>query len=93
MAASVSDTRLTPWFFVIIWQGDGHLFYGVHIENGRITGDLKKALREVIENYNLSVRLTANQNIVLCDIKPSWKTKINKTLSTVGVQVGINFVE
>lgn len=69
------------------------MFYGVHIENGRVTGDLKKALREVIENYNLSIRLTANQNIVLCDIKPSWKPKINKTLSAVGVQVSINVLK
>ncbi|CAM6113369.1 unnamed protein product [Calypogeia fissa] len=82
---------LPPWKFesYLGWheQGDGHLFYGVHIENGRVTGELKKALREVIENYNLSVRLTANQNIVLCDIKPSWKAKINKTLGAVGVQL------
>jgi sulfite reductase beta subunit-like hemoprotein len=70
-------------------QGDGILFYGVHLENGRVTGDLKKALREVIETNDLSVRLTANQNIILCDIKPSWKAKINKILGAAGVQVRV----
>jgi len=34
---------------------------------------MKKTLREVIEKYNLSVRLTPNQNIILCDIRNAWK--------------------
>lgn len=68
-------------------QGDGRLFYGLHVENGRVKGELKKALREIIEKYNLSVRLTANQNIILCDIRQAWRPKINKILAAVGVKV------
>jgi sulfite reductase (ferredoxin) len=30
-------------------QGDGKLFYGVYVQNGRLKGEPKKALRAVIE--------------------------------------------
>lgn len=30
-------------------QGDGKLAYGVYVQNGRVKGDAKKALRNVIE--------------------------------------------
>ncbi len=49
-------------------QGDGHLFFGLHVENGRIKGEINKSLRRVIEKYELNVRITPNQNIILCGI-------------------------
>merc|ERR1712070_618612 len=52
-------------------QGDGKLWYGVHVQNGRLRGELKKALRLVIERYELPVRLTAQQDLLLCDIEPN----------------------
>ena len=67
-------------------QGDGKLAYGIYIQNGRLKGDLKKALRRVIERYELPVRLTANQNIILCDIEESWKGDIISTLSGAGIK-------
>lgn len=70
-------------------QGDGLLFYGLHVENGRIKGEAKKALREVIEEYNLNVRITPNQNMILCDIRPSWRPKIAKRLAAVGMVVSL----
>lgn len=73
-------------------QGDGLLFYGLHVENGRIKGEAKKALREVIEEYNLNVRITPNQNMILCDIRPSWRPKIAKRLAAVGM-VSPRFVD
>ncbi|XP_031488045.1 sulfite reductase [ferredoxin], chloroplastic [Nymphaea colorata] len=66
-------------------QGDGALFCGLHVDNGRIKGTMKKALREVIEKYNLSVRLTPNQNIILCDIRRAWKRPITTTLAQAGL--------
>ncbi|KAG0613339.1 hypothetical protein M758_6G095600 [Ceratodon purpureus] len=66
-------------------QGDGSLFFGLHVENGRIKGEAKKALREVIEKYKLDVHITPNQNLILCDIRPSWKPRIAKTLANVGL--------
>lgn len=66
-------------------QGDGKYFYGVHVDNGRIKGATKKALRELIEKYSLSVRLTPNQNIILCDIRYSWKKHVTVALSQAGL--------
>jgi hypothetical protein len=54
-------------------QGDGALHYGCFILNGRLKGDMKSTLRRVIEEYNLSVRLTPNQNLILCDVQPAWR--------------------
>ena len=66
-------------------QGDGKLWYGVHVVNGRLRGDAKKALRAVIERYELPVRLTANQDLLLCDVDPAWKADIVATLKAGGV--------
>ncbi|KAG2398117.1 Sulfite reductase [Vigna angularis] len=70
-------------FFGVI--GDGKLFYGLHVDNGRIGGKMKKTLREVIEKYNLNVRITPNQNIILTDVRSSWKRPITTTLAQAGL--------
>lgn len=67
-------------------QGDGNLAYGIFIQNGRLKGEPKKALRQVIERYELAVRLTANQNLILLDVKPEWKEDIMTTLGTAGMK-------
>jgi sulfite reductase (ferredoxin) len=70
-------------------QGDGKLFLGISIDNGRVKdeGDfqLKTALREIVEKYNLPIRLTPHQNVVLYDIEPKNKQAIQKILSSHGV--------
>ncbi|KAJ7561971.1 hypothetical protein O6H91_03G133400 [Diphasiastrum complanatum] len=81
--------ELPPWEFksYLGWgqQGDGKWFLGVSIDNGRIKGEVKKVLREVIQKYNLSVRITPNQNLILCDVRKTWKARINKALAQVGL--------
>ncbi|KAL5567116.1 hypothetical protein UlMin_030280 [Ulmus minor] len=66
-------------------QGDGSLFCGLHVDSGRIAGKMKKTLREVIAKYGLSVRLTPNQNIILCDIRSSWKRPLTTVLAQAGL--------
>lgn len=66
-------------------QGNGGLFCGLHVDNGRIGGIMKKTLREVIEKYNLNVRLTPNQNIILCDISRSRRRPITTALAQAGL--------
>merc|ERR1719506_3248169 len=65
-------------------QGDGKLFYGVFVMNGRLKGEGKKMLRHLIEKYELSVMLTAEQNLILCEIDPAWKEEIQQQLESVG---------
>ncbi len=61
-------------------QGDGKLFFGLSVENGRVKdeGDfrLKTALRKVVEQYQLPMRLTANHNIILYEINPEDQNAI-----------------
>lgn len=64
-----------------ISQGDGKLYYGIYVQNGRLKGDAKKALRAVIEKYELPVTLTPHQNIILREIEPAWKADIMATLA------------
>lgn len=67
-------------------QGDGKLWYGVYVQNGRIKGDAKRALRTVIERYELPVTLTPNQNLLLRNVDPAWRADIEATLSVAGLK-------
>jgi sulfite reductase (ferredoxin) len=70
-------------------QGDGKLFLGVSIENGRIKDEgslqLKTGLREVVEQLNLPIRLTPHHNAILFDIEPEKKQVIEEILERHGV--------
>jgi len=45
--------------------------------------DILTCLRQVIERYELPARITANQNLLLLDIEPSWKADIVATLGAL----------
>ncbi|MBO1071185.1 MAG: sulfite reductase, ferredoxin dependent [Dolichospermum sp. DEX189] len=70
-------------------QGDGKLFLGISIENGRVKDDgtfqLKTALRTIVEQFNLPIRLTGNQNLLFYDIAPEDKVAIQEILDNCGV--------
>ncbi|MEH2383963.1 MAG: sulfite reductase, ferredoxin dependent [Nostoc sp.] len=70
-------------------QGDGKLFLGISIENGRIKNEgsfqLKTALRGIVEQFNLPIRLTPNQNLIFYDIEPDSKQAIQDILSRNGI--------
>jgi sulfite reductase (ferredoxin) len=70
-------------------QGDGKLFLGISIENGRIhdvgTLKLRSALKEVIQLYQLPMRLTPHQNALIYDIDPIDKESIDRILTAANV--------
>jgi len=70
-------------------QGDGKLFFGLSVENGRVkdAGDfrLKTALRTVVEEFNIPMRLTANHNIIFYEIEPAWRDRINAIWQDHGI--------
>ncbi|MEA5421348.1 sulfite reductase, ferredoxin dependent [Spirulina sp. CCNP1310] len=84
---------LPPWqyFDYLGWhqQGDGKLFFGLSVENGRVkdAGDfrLKTALRTVVEEFNIPMRLTANHNIIFYEIEPAWRDRINAIWQQHGI--------
>jgi sulfite reductase (ferredoxin) len=70
-------------------QGDGKLFYGLNIENGRIKDTdsirLKTALREVCSKLNPGIRLTSHQSLIFTDIRPEDRPTLESTLTSHGV--------
>ncbi|MDA1233153.1 MAG: NADPH-dependent assimilatory sulfite reductase hemoprotein subunit [Planctomycetota bacterium] len=71
-------------------QGDGKLFLGINIENGRIKdeGDLriKSGMRAILTRFGMNTRLTALQSVILCDIDPIDKTEINRIMADYGIK-------
>ena len=49
-------------------QRGGGSYYGISVENGRLGGAQRKAVREAVEKLGLSVVLTAQQDLILCDV-------------------------
>ena len=78
-------------------QGDGKLFLGVSIENGRIKDEgtfrLRTALREIIKEFALPMRLTANHNILIYEIEPSQQLTIQQILDRHGVHISPEGIE
>jgi sulfite reductase (ferredoxin) len=70
-------------------QGNGKWYYGLSVENGRVKDEgalrLRTALRTLVERHRPGVRLTPLQDILLCDLEPSAKADIEKTLAEFGV--------
>jgi sulfite reductase (ferredoxin) len=71
-------------------QGDGKLFLGLSVENGRVKDDgafqLKTALREIVEKFHLPMRITPSQNVLLYEIDPIHKAEIQQILTRCGVK-------
>ena len=78
-------------------QGDGKLFFGISVENGRVKDEgafqLKTALREIIQQFNITMRLSANHNIILYEIEPSQKEAIETILQQRGVETNPDAIE
>lgn len=70
-------------------QGDGKWFLGVPVPSGRILDregmTLRTAIRELLETCKLSVRLTNDQNLILCDIEAGEKQMVEQVLQKHGV--------
>jgi len=83
-----ADFKYSDWMG---WwdQGDGKLFYGLHVDNGRVKdeGDfrLKTCLRLIVDKYNLSMILSPTQSIIFRDIDPKDKTDIENILREHGL--------
>jgi sulfite reductase (ferredoxin) len=70
-------------------QGDGKRFLGISIENGRIKDDgafqLKSALKKIVAQFQLPMRLTANQNLILFEIDPADQGAIDQIFRQHGI--------
>jgi sulfite reductase (ferredoxin) len=70
-------------------QGDGRLYIGIYIENGRIADvdgvRSRSGLRHIVDELRPQVRLTAQQNVILADIEPGQRSRIDELLAEYGI--------
>lgn len=91
--------KIAPWREMVPWkykdwmgwheQGDGKLFLGINIEQGRVKDSehvkLKTFLRKITETYNLTHILSPTQSIIFKNIKVEDKTSIEQMMKEHGV--------
>ena len=70
-------------------QKAGLWFVGLPLMCGRLEGELKKGLRHLVETYQLEIRLTANQDLLLCNIGTAQRATIREALSALGFDVAV----
>eukprot|EP00184_Porphyridium_aerugineum_P008204 CAMPEP_0184692510 /NCGR_PEP_ID=MMETSP0313-20130426/963_1 /TAXON_ID=2792 /ORGANISM="Porphyridium aerugineum, Strain SAG 1380-2" /LENGTH=685 /DNA_ID=CAMNT_0027150347 /DNA_START=300 /DNA_END=2357 /DNA_ORIENTATION=+ len=101
MVESYYGERIKPFKKLPTWkyedwlgwhdQGDGKLFLGLFIQNGRIKDDgdfmLKSALRTIVNEMKLDMVVSPNQNIILKNIEPQYKRKVQAILTEHGVMM------
>ena len=68
-------------------QKKGLWFVGLPMMCGRLEGAIKKGLRRIVQTYQLEVRLTANQDLLLCNIGTAQKTSIKGELAELGFEL------
>jgi sulfite reductase (ferredoxin) len=73
------------------WQGmgNGKWFLGLSVENGRIKDEgslkLRSGLQAIVERVRASVRVTAQQDIMLCDIATADRGTVDSLLNEYGI--------
>ena len=67
-------------------QQPGVWFVGIPLLCGRVEGSFKVGLREIVDRYQLELRLTPNQDILLCNIGSSQRNSVREALSSLGIQ-------
>ncbi len=65
-------------------QNEDHFFVGLPLLSGRLSGKKKSLIRDLVEENDLNLRLTPNQDILLCNIPNKNKNKIKKALKKIG---------
>ncbi|MEB3241520.1 MAG: NADPH-dependent assimilatory sulfite reductase hemoprotein subunit [Synechococcus sp.] len=65
-------------------QGDGLWFVGLSLSCGRLEGEQKQQLRKLVERYQPEIRLTPNQDLLLCNIGKSQREEISEALAAMG---------
>lgn len=72
-------------------QGDGKLFLGISVDNGRIKNEgdwqLRTALREIVKQFQLPMRLTPSQSLILYEIDPGDRAAITAICDRHNIQI------
>lgn len=65
-------------------QRDGRGWYGISVQSGRMGPKLRKAVLKAVSELDLTVRLTGQQDLLLCDVAD--RAALEKILSEGGVK-------
>jgi sulfite reductase (ferredoxin) len=85
------ETKVSGYDLHLGWhpQGDGQWYCGLSVENGRVKDEghfrLRSGLRALIERFQPEIRLTPNQDILLCGLDGKARADIEKTLDEFGI--------
>jgi sulfite reductase (ferredoxin) len=66
-------------------QSRGLWFVGLPVLCGRLSGEFKSGLRRLVDTYKLEVRLTPNQDLLLCNIGTAQRSTIRAALAELGM--------
>lgn len=67
-------------------QNEDYFFVGLPLLSGRLSGKKKALIRDLVKENDLNLRLTPNQDILLCNIPNKNKSKIKKALKKIGYE-------
>ncbi|WP_233128467.1 sulfite reductase, ferredoxin dependent [Synechococcus sp. 8F6] len=67
-------------------QSRGLWFVGLPVLCGRLSGTVKSGLRRIIDTYKLEVRLTPNQDLLLCNIGVAQRSSVRDELAALGFE-------
>ena len=65
-------------------QNKDYSFVGLPLLSGRLSGKKKSTIRDIVKKNNLDIRLTPNQDILLCNIPNKKESEIKKALLKIG---------
>ena len=68
-------------------QGDGKLYLGIPVSSGRIAGEVRAALREIVSRFRCDPILMPSQDIILSEIYPEDRGAIETVLRQHGVRL------
>ena len=67
-------------------QADGSLFLGLPIPSGRVREGLRTGLRELVERFRPSVRLTPQQNLLVAGIAEGDRAEVTRLARACGIR-------
>jgi sulfite reductase (ferredoxin) len=65
-------------------QRDGRDWFGISVENGRMQPRLRRVVRRAVEELGLTVRVTPQQDLLLCDVAD--RAALDRILAEGGVK-------
>ncbi len=67
-------------------QNNKKWFVGLPLLSGRLKGEKKLMIRKLVEKYDLDLRLTPNQDLLICSISNEHKNEIEIKLKEIGYE-------